>query len=330
MVCNNVPVDLECPICLSLWRDPVVISPCEHIINRECWDSLPDKSHCPVCRTQVSGPLGTPHRILLTQMNSTQVTCSVPGCTWKGRAESFEAHVCTMDQGDKQDQSSVQSGSSSQQPAADVDEVDTVGVGGGWNPPMHAPGAMQMSPSPARINNTGTQSAAAVISSNNGRMSSSSNDDVPFASFEINRGRWGHLDQQSSRALRAAHAEGTPVIDLIAGEFGNTYTFDLIAMVQTNTLTKTRRCISLDPDGDGEHDDFAVQFQSGSETQPSWTTLERSIARLVEAASRFNTTVTVASSPHGAQYLYDPVNGKQTNTISRRSRALRIIPWDQQ
>ena len=94
-ICDETPESLECPVCLSLWKLPLEVKPCRHIICHDCirfclWNQKSEIKSCPVCRLQLMG-LREPHRLLIAMLSETPVRCSA--CNWKGKQACFSAHA---------------------------------------------------------------------------------------------------------------------------------------------------------------------------------------------------------------------------------------------
>lgn len=81
--------ELECPLCLDSWKDPVENVPCGHIYCKECGKGL---SECPVCRKKIESTRA-PHRTLVNM--ALQVTVKCVRCGWTGTREQGMNHVCS-------------------------------------------------------------------------------------------------------------------------------------------------------------------------------------------------------------------------------------------
>ena len=88
-------IQAECPICLSILREPCLIScPCGQKICRECVERIKnDKKPCPLCNKTDFTFLRD--NGLERQLKARDVFCSKKklGCQWKGKLGDFEQHL---------------------------------------------------------------------------------------------------------------------------------------------------------------------------------------------------------------------------------------------
>ena len=96
---EDVPKELECPICLSIPLDPRILKPCSHVFCKDCiHSSLSHRHFCPVCRSDC-----IPEQVVLLKDESSithRIWSNIPikcghhgnGCTWTGAISDYKAH----------------------------------------------------------------------------------------------------------------------------------------------------------------------------------------------------------------------------------------------
>lgn len=68
--------DLECSICLDIYKDPVITN-CQHIFCKTCLDSALNKSKdCPLCRTKITKINFNPEKVISIVKNSLKLGSS--------------------------------------------------------------------------------------------------------------------------------------------------------------------------------------------------------------------------------------------------------------
>ena len=87
---SEIPLDVECAVCLQPWWDPCELQPCAHLFCRQCLVTW-NKPTCPQCRSGIEG-YKAPHRALLSIVHSLPVRCS--RCEWNGPRELLARHEC--------------------------------------------------------------------------------------------------------------------------------------------------------------------------------------------------------------------------------------------
>lgn len=84
---------LECSVCLRVFRRPVELMPCSHIFCHDCYLGVLQQRdvRCPNCRV-IPRDVREANRLLSNLITALKVRCAV--CPWTGSRESFGLHPC--------------------------------------------------------------------------------------------------------------------------------------------------------------------------------------------------------------------------------------------
>ena len=87
-------LQIECPVCLQILKEPCLISCCGHKFCRECIERIEkDKKPCVLCNEP--GFTFLRERGLERSLKDLEVWCSYrkEGCEWKGKLGKLEEHL---------------------------------------------------------------------------------------------------------------------------------------------------------------------------------------------------------------------------------------------
>ena len=97
--------ELICPICLSIFQDPILELPNQHIFCKKCYDSFLKKnnmettSKCPVCKSPVTSTIEP--KVINNILCSIQMKCKAvyenEVCDFQGNVNEYYAHVKKCD-----------------------------------------------------------------------------------------------------------------------------------------------------------------------------------------------------------------------------------------
>ncbi|XP_065661964.1 uncharacterized protein LOC136084827 [Hydra vulgaris] len=96
---NEVPLDLECSICLFVVREPVQILACGHRFCSHCFENLKklpaDRLRCPKDNASIDPNKVFPDTAALRTVFNLTVRCSKTGegCLWQGALRELENHL---------------------------------------------------------------------------------------------------------------------------------------------------------------------------------------------------------------------------------------------
>ncbi|XP_065661962.1 uncharacterized protein LOC100201887 [Hydra vulgaris] len=96
---NEVPLDLECGICLFVVREPVQILACGHRFCSHCFENLKklpaDRLRCPKDNASIDTNKVFPDTAALRTVSNLTVRCSKTGegCLWQGALRELENHL---------------------------------------------------------------------------------------------------------------------------------------------------------------------------------------------------------------------------------------------
>ena len=99
---EQLPDELQCPLCLEFLKEPTLTSCCGHHFCRECTDRAITRSHiCPLCNNQGFQTLLLLDKEKQRLINALKVYCKWKsrGCEWVGELGRLERHL-DMEEGD--------------------------------------------------------------------------------------------------------------------------------------------------------------------------------------------------------------------------------------
>lgn len=88
---------LECPVCKSLFSEPVMLLPCAHLFCKTCLEaSLATAALCPLDRLPVhpQRDVKPAPRVIRDLVDEHPVHCEA--CTWRGRSDALSDHLCSV------------------------------------------------------------------------------------------------------------------------------------------------------------------------------------------------------------------------------------------